>query len=57
MTSVYKKYILGLQTIIIYNGVPVILKHYGFDNGLRIEIGSYLSDIITDMDYVYIEIG
>ena len=46
-----------LNTIIITDGVPVILKHYGFDNVTRLEIGSYLSGAISPIDYVDIEIS
>lgn len=46
-----------LKTVIVFSGVPVILKHYGFDNQFRFEIGSYLSDTISDHDYVAIEIA
>ena len=46
-----------LKTIVICEGVPVILKHYGFDNQLRLEIGSYLSDVIPSFQYVTIEIS
>lgn len=41
-----------LKTVEIGNGIPVILKYYGFDNQLRIEIGSYLSGMISDIDYM-----
>lgn len=46
-----------LKTINICNGVPVILKYYGFDNQLRVEIGSYLSDVISSYEYVTIEMA
>ena len=52
-----EKYSDCLDRIIIYNGVPTILKHYGFDNQLRIEIGSYLSDVISNTEYISIEIS
>lgn len=45
------------NTITICDGVPVILKHYGFDNQFRIEIGSYLSDAISSREYLTIEIS
>ena len=46
-----------LKTINICNGVPVILKYYGFDNQLRVEIGSFLSDAISSYEYVNIEMA
>lgn len=45
------------RSITIHDGVPIILKYYGFDNQLRFEIGSYLSDTISSIDYVSIEIA
>lgn len=46
-----------LKNINICNGVPVILKYYGFDSQLRVEIGSYLSDVIGCFEYVTIEMA
>lgn len=47
----------GLKRITISSGIPVILKYYDLDNKFRIEIGSYLSDLITNLDYIYIVIA
>lgn len=44
------------RSITIYDGAPIILKYYGLDNQLRFEVGSYLSDLIRSIDYIYIEI-
>lgn len=44
------------KDITIFDGIPVILKYYNLDNKFRLEIGSYLSDIINSIDYVYVEI-
>lgn len=41
--------------ITIFDGIPVILKYYNLDNKFRLEIGSYLSDIISSIDYIYVE--
>lgn len=46
-----------LKAIKICSGVPVILKYYGFDNNLRVEIGSYLSDVINTYEYITIELA
>lgn len=58
----YSNYIIeytnnnGNKVVEISRGIPIILKYYGFDHRFRIELGSYLSELITACDYVSIEI-
>ena len=42
----------SFNRVAFYKGLPVILKYYGFDGQFRIELGSYLSDLISELDYV-----
>lgn len=46
-----------LRSITIHDGVPIILKYYGLDNQLRLEVGSYLSDLISSIDYISVEMA
>lgn len=52
---VYKN-IQGLNVVVIERGLPLIIKYYGLKGDFRIELGSYLSDIITISDYISITI-
>lgn len=45
------------RSITIHDGAPIILKYYGLDNQIRLEVGSYLSDLISSIDYISVEMA
>lgn len=46
-----------LRSITIHDGAPIILRYYGLDNQIRLEVGSYLSDLISSIDYISVEMA